>query len=70
MSKPAKTGDRLRVLVPIDFSETSRRALAWAFDYATRAPCEVHLCHVVQDHLADFVPSSNARLNEEMAGVA
>jgi universal stress protein A len=41
--------EKLRVLVPVDFSETSRRALAWAFDYATRAPCEVHLLHVIDD---------------------
>lgn len=49
------SSDTLTVLVPVDFSETSRRALAWAFDYATRAPCEVHLLHVVEDHLSDVV---------------
>lgn len=47
--------DRLKVLVPVDFSETSRRALAWAFDYATRAPCDVHILHVVEDHVSDLV---------------
>jgi universal stress protein A len=41
--------ETLKVLVPIDFSEASRRALAWAFDYATRAPVELHLLHVVED---------------------
>jgi len=43
--------DRLTVLIPVDFSEPSRRAMAWAFDYAQRAPCEVHLLHVVERHL-------------------
>ncbi len=48
--------EKLKVLCPIDFSETSRRALAWAYDYATRAPCEIHLLHVVEDHLRDLLP--------------
>lgn len=45
----------LKVLVPVDFSETSRRALAWAFDYAMRARCETHVLHVVEDRLADVI---------------
>ena len=43
----------LKVLVPIDFSQTSRRALAWAFDYALRAPCQLHVIHVVEDSRFD-----------------
>lgn len=42
------TTDRLVLLVPVDFSEPSRRAMAWAFDYAQRAPCDLHLMHVVE----------------------
>jgi nucleotide-binding universal stress UspA family protein len=38
----------LKVLVPVDFSEPSRMAMAWAFDYAQRADCELHLLHVVE----------------------
>jgi nucleotide-binding universal stress UspA family protein len=39
--------ERLVLLVPVDFSAPSRLALAWAFDYAQRAACEVHTLHVV-----------------------
>lgn len=48
--------ERFIVLVPADFSEPSRRAMAWAFDYAQRAPCDVHLVHVIERHvrLADL----------------
>lgn len=48
--------DRLKLLVPVDFSQPSRLAMAWAFDYAQRAPCEIHLLHVVerQVRLADL----------------
>jgi nucleotide-binding universal stress UspA family protein len=49
------TNEKLLVLVPVDFSETSRRALAWAFDYATRAPCELHLLHVIDDQWFDVL---------------
>jgi universal stress protein A len=45
--------ETLKVMVPVDFSEASRRALAWAFDYATRAPVELHLIHVVEDRIGD-----------------
>jgi nucleotide-binding universal stress UspA family protein len=36
------------VLVPIDFSEESLRGLDYALDWALRAPCELHLVHVVE----------------------
>ena len=69
------TSDKLLVLVPIDFSETSRRALAWAFDYATRAPCEVHLLHVIDDQwfeavrsrLPDHIAKEISDVNQESA---
>jgi universal stress protein A len=62
--------DRLKVLVPVDFSEPSRRALAWAFDYATRAPCEMHVLHVVEDHLSDLFPAAaRERIDSEIAAV-
>ena len=35
------------VLVAIDFSALSRKALAWALDYALAAPCHLHTVHVV-----------------------
>lgn len=40
--------ERLKLVVPIDYSESSRRALAWAFDYASRVPCETHVLHVIE----------------------
>jgi nucleotide-binding universal stress UspA family protein len=36
------------VLVAIDFSPTSRRALRWALDHARHAPCHLHTVHVVE----------------------
>lgn len=45
----------LRILVPVDFSDTSRRALDEAFAWALRAPTQLHLVHVVDatdGHLA------------------
>jgi nucleotide-binding universal stress UspA family protein len=57
----------LKVLIPIDFSETSRRALAWAYDYATRAPCELHVLHVVEDQLNDALSlGMQERLENEL----
>jgi nucleotide-binding universal stress UspA family protein len=65
------TQDTIKVLVPVDFSETSRCALAWAFDYATRAPCDVHLLHVVEDKLSDMVSErSRERYQAELEGIA
>lgn len=62
----------LNLLVPVDFSECSRRALAWAFDYAQRAPCDVHLVHVVERHLTlkDLVEVSADSLREELGEIA
>ncbi len=39
------------VLVPVDYSASSGRAMAWAIDYAQRAPCELHLLHVLDRRL-------------------
>ena len=52
--------DRLVVLVAIDYSATSGRAMAWAIDYAQRAPCELHLVHVLDRslHVGDLSPNS------------
>lgn len=36
------------ILVAIDFSNASRRALQWALDYARHAPCHLHTVHVVE----------------------
>lgn len=35
------------VLVAIDFSVMSRRALRWALDYARHQPCHLHTVHVI-----------------------
>jgi len=62
--------DRLIVLVPIDFSAPSRLALAWAFDYAQRAACEVHTIHVVDRTLRAFgVRADSGPLDRELAQV-
>jgi len=62
--------DKLTLLVPVDFSEESRRALAWAFDYAQRAPCDVHLMHVFEQRVAaaDF-SSGHEAVDDEIADV-
>ncbi len=36
------------LLVAIDFSGVSKRALAWALDYARHMPCHLHTVHVVE----------------------
>jgi nucleotide-binding universal stress UspA family protein len=36
------------VLVAIDFSTLSRRALRWALDYARHQPCHLHTVHVIE----------------------
>jgi nucleotide-binding universal stress UspA family protein len=38
-----------RVLVPIDFSETSRAALAWAVAFVPRCDASLHLLHVLEE---------------------
>lgn len=44
-ARPARV---LRALVPIDFSAHSLRALDQALEWELRAPCEIHLLHVVE----------------------
>lgn len=68
----AASQDKLVVLVPVDFSDPSRRAMAWAFDYGQRAPCDIHLLHVVERHftLRDLVDPSAERLKVELAEVS
>ncbi len=47
-TKDGEQGPRPRVvLVAIDFSAVSRRALAWALDFAGHTPCHLHTVHVV-----------------------
>jgi nucleotide-binding universal stress UspA family protein len=36
------------LLVAIDFSAVSKRALEWALDYARHLPCHLHTVHVVE----------------------
>ena len=40
-----------KILVPVDFSEPSKAALAWALDYASHRPSDLHVLHVVERHL-------------------
>ena len=62
--------ERIRVLVPVDFSDMSRQAIAWSFEYATRFPCELHVLHVVETHLSDLLPERlRDRFTSEMLAV-
>lgn len=54
--------ERLKLVVAIDFSESSRRALDWAFDYAARVPCETHVLHVVEEGGKATVAEVNAQI--------
>ena len=62
------------VLVPHDFSEPAREALAWAFDYARRSdrPCEIHLVHVIEHQLrlSELTESGGEQLYEELRAIA
>lgn len=49
--------DLHRILVPTDFSKSSRNALTYGAAFATRFGAELHLLHVVQD-LALFIPEA------------
>ncbi len=47
--------DLRRILVPIDFSKHSHKALTYAASFAEKFAAEIHLLHVLQD-LAVFYP--------------
>ena len=66
------SNDRLTLLVPVDFSAPSQRALAWAFDYGQRAPCDIHLLHVVERHLSlsDLTDPGLSGLQRELGEVS
>jgi nucleotide-binding universal stress UspA family protein len=49
--------DLRRILVPTDFSKSSRNALTYGAAFATRFGAELYLLHVVQD-LALFIPEA------------
>ena len=49
--------DLHRILVPTDFSKSSRNALTYGAAFAARFGAELHLLHVVQD-LALFIPEA------------
>jgi nucleotide-binding universal stress UspA family protein len=44
---------KVKILVPIDFSDCARRALAQAHAWARWAPCELHVAHVVDGNVRD-----------------
>jgi nucleotide-binding universal stress UspA family protein len=49
--------DLRRILVPTDFSKSSRNALVYAVAFAEKFNATIHLLHVVQD-LALFIPEA------------
>ena len=53
---------KLKILVPVDFSDCARRAFAQALAWAARAPCEIHLAHVVNGAVADLASVEGAML--------
>lgn len=58
-----------RILVPIDFYEGSRRALALAFDFRDRHRSEIHLFHLAESSENDqFLAGVGA--NENAPGLA
>jgi nucleotide-binding universal stress UspA family protein len=61
---------RLRILVPLDLSETSLRGLDHALAWALRAPCEIHLLHVIEGAFAHATPGVLAHDLGELARVA
>ena len=52
----------LRILVPFDFSDGSRRALAHVLAWSAHAPCEIHVAHVVEDALEERASDEAGRL--------
>jgi len=43
--------ERRKILIPVDFSQPSKKAIAWAFEYAQKVPAQLHVLHVVEKHL-------------------
>jgi universal stress protein A len=52
-------GRRLRILVPVDFSETSGRAVAHAAGWAGREECELDIVHVFEHGSGDAASSAS-----------
>jgi len=59
---------RRTVLIPVDFSAPSRRAMAWAFDYAQQAECDVHMIHVLDQPSgwSDVTSTNTDAIDEEL----
>jgi nucleotide-binding universal stress UspA family protein len=59
------------ILIPVDFSTPSRAALGWAFAYAQRNPCDIHVLHVIDGHahLSEVLDPTPSRLQNELADV-
>lgn len=56
-----------RILVALDFSETSRRALDWAVHHAVATKGEIHVVHAIEYRLADLLPVvEDMRMGVEM----
>lgn len=69
-SLPARDGSGLaydRILVPIDFSEHSKRTLSYATKTATRHNSTIYLLHVFQ--IPDYVVTPYARRRQNSAEV-
>jgi universal stress protein A len=52
-------GRRLRILVPVDFSETSVKAVAHAAEWAGREACELDIVHIFEYGSGDAASSAS-----------
>jgi nucleotide-binding universal stress UspA family protein len=63
-----------RILVPTDFSESARHALAYGISFAEEYAAEVLLLHVVENltvgYASDLFPVPMAEVYEEISGYA
>lgn len=68
MSPPA---DHKLMIVPVDFSKPSLRALHWAFEYARDIPSVIHIVHVVERtvRLGDLMSTDIESLRTELEDV-
>jgi nucleotide-binding universal stress UspA family protein len=74
MTEPARVAPALQrsvVIVAVDFSAPSRRAIHWAFDYAQRVACDLHVIHAIDRmHLGDVLDPTPDRLRAELQEIS
>lgn len=63
--------NRQVMIVPVDFSTPSLRALSWAFDHAKQHPSIVHIIHVVERtvRLSELISTDIESLRVELEDV-